>query len=147
VDGSLVRLGGYRSQHPNTVDLVSGRQVFTLLVVPPHTSPDSARRALTAAAEADNTDRIEKLLEPTLTPQIVQAVNGDLPAAEQRWETEGGHLRQRGDLSLGSRLGSVSPASRSEGPMAQANRTVVLAPGCTPLPARILISPHTGVSE
>jgi hypothetical protein len=68
VDGSLVRLGGYRTQHPNTVDLVTARQVFTLLVVPPATSPDSARRALTAAAEADNTDRIEMLLEATLTP-------------------------------------------------------------------------------
>jgi hypothetical protein len=147
VDGLLVRLGGYRSQHPNTVDLVIARHVFTLLVVPSHASPDFARRALTAAAEADNTDRIEKLLEPALTPRIVRTVNGDPPAAEQRWETEGGHLRQRGDGSLGSRLGSVVPASRSDVPMAQANGTLVLAPGRTTLPARILIPPHTGVSE
>ena len=100
LDGSLVRLAGYRTQHPNTVDLVSARQVFTLLVVPPHTSPDSARRALTAAAGADNTDRIEKLLEATLTPQVVRMANGETPAAEQRWESEGGHLRQSGERSL-----------------------------------------------
>ena len=118
LDGSLVRLGGYRNQHPNTVDLVSARRVFTLLVVPPHTSPDSARRALTAAAEADNTDRIEKLLATTLTPQVVRIANGEAPAAEQRWETEGGHLRQGGDRVL-----TVAPRGlrRSFGPTTRAS--------------------------
>ena len=45
----------------------------------------------------------------------------------------------RGSVALSPRRGHV--------PMAQANGTVVLAPGRTTLPARILIPPHTGVSE
>jgi len=92
VDGLVVRLAGYRSQHPDTVDVIGPRQQLTLLVVPPESSAQAAHRALMAAGRLGNTDPVEDLLRPDpLQPPVVRG--GDEPEDEQRWELESGHLR------------------------------------------------------
>jgi hypothetical protein len=103
LDGSLVRLGGYRAQPPDTIDLISGRQVLTLLVVPPHAPPEPARRALTAAADVDNADPTQKLLESVLIPHAAPMANSETPVSEERWETEGGSARRRIEPPVTSR--------------------------------------------
>lgn len=64
VGNSVVRLAGYRSQHPDTIDVISGRRLITILVVPPEASTELAQRALTAAADPDDVDPIDELLAP-----------------------------------------------------------------------------------
>jgi hypothetical protein len=53
VHGQVVRLGGYRSQNPQSIDLVggSGRRVTTLLVIPFDASAEATEAALAAAAD------------------------------------------------------------------------------------------------
>jgi hypothetical protein len=71
VDGSVVRLQGFRTQHVNTVDVLAARQRVTLLVVRPETSAQAAHAALMAAGHRSNTDDIESLLSsPPPVPQI-----------------------------------------------------------------------------
>ncbi|GHG03980.1 MULTISPECIES: DUF5994 family protein [Amycolatopsis] len=56
-DDSAVRLEGFRSQPSGSLTAIGwDRQRTTLLVVPPEAGPDVAQRALTAAADPDNTD-------------------------------------------------------------------------------------------
>ena len=62
VHGRTVRLAGYRTQHPATVDVLGARCRLTLLVVPPETVPATADAALAAAGSPGNTDEIEALL-------------------------------------------------------------------------------------
>lgn len=63
VGGRLVRLGGFRFQVADTVDVIDADQGrITLLVVPPATVPDIARAVSTAAASRDNADRASALL-------------------------------------------------------------------------------------
>ena len=64
VNGSLVRLGGFRSQHPDTVDVLGAKRRLTLLVVPPAASPKAAQRVLQQAGRAGDTGGIEELLAP-----------------------------------------------------------------------------------
>lgn len=64
VGNSVVRLAGYRSQHPDTIDVISARRLITLLVVPPEASAELAQRALIAAADPGNADPIDELLAP-----------------------------------------------------------------------------------
>ncbi len=64
VNGSLVRLGGFRSQHPDTLDVLGANQRLTLLVVPPDASPKAAQRVLQQAGRAGDTGGIEELLAP-----------------------------------------------------------------------------------
>ena len=68
LDGRVVRLAGYRSQHPATVDVIGPRQRVTLLVVPPDAAPQDAHAALTAAGRRGNTDEVEVLLRAPATP-------------------------------------------------------------------------------
>ena len=68
VGGSAVRLAGYRSQHPDTIDVISARQLITLLVVPPEAAAELAHRALVTAAQRGNTDEIDNLLDPHRLP-------------------------------------------------------------------------------
>jgi hypothetical protein len=51
VDGRLIRLGGYRSQNPHTVDVIgsTGRRI-TLLVLAPSTGEATAHPVLMNAA-------------------------------------------------------------------------------------------------
>jgi Family of unknown function (DUF5994) len=97
VDGSVVRLDGFRTQHVNTVDVLAARQRVTLLVVPPEMSAQAAHTALTTAGHRGNTSDIESLLpsEPPI-PRIGGPTGpdgaADADAAQQRWELDGGHL-------------------------------------------------------
>jgi hypothetical protein len=62
VEGRLVRLAGYRTQHPDTIDVLGDRRRLTLLVVPPDHGPRAAHAALMAAGCRGNTDEIDALL-------------------------------------------------------------------------------------
>jgi hypothetical protein len=64
VDGRTVRLAGYRTQAPHTIDLVSGHgRVTTLLVVPVEADQAAAEAALEAAAQEGATDTVAELLD------------------------------------------------------------------------------------
>ncbi|WP_064742977.1 DUF5994 family protein [Pseudonocardia spinosispora] len=60
--GGLVHLAGYRTQHPDTVDVVGNSHRVTLLVVPPETDDTTARRVMAAASDPDNIARPADLL-------------------------------------------------------------------------------------
>lgn len=62
LDGRVVRLAGFRSQHPGTVDVIGPRHRVTLLVVSPQAAPEAAHAAMTAAGRRGNTDEIAALL-------------------------------------------------------------------------------------
>jgi hypothetical protein len=83
--GGRIRLGGYRSQHRDTIDVYGRQQLVTLLVVAPEATAPVARAALRAAGHQGNTDGVEALLLAS------RAFSVD-DAAEQRWEIDGGPL-------------------------------------------------------
>ncbi|GAA5161922.1 DUF5994 family protein [Pseudonocardia eucalypti] len=94
VGGVVVRLAGYRSQHPDTVDVLSARHLTTLLVVPDQTAPETAHRILMTAAHRGNTDRIPDLLAcASPSPSSARAPDGEQEAALWRWERDGGSTR------------------------------------------------------
>jgi hypothetical protein len=91
--GGVVRLGGYRSQHADTVDVLSARQRVTLLVVPPEAPAQTAHAALMAAGNRGNSDIVEALLQSGLfTTPVLDSAGGEAEAAQQRWELDGGHV-------------------------------------------------------
>jgi len=89
LDGRLVRLAGYRSQHPATIDVLSEGHRVTLLVVPPEATPEAAHGSLMAAGRRANTDRIDALL---LAGNADSADDAD-EVAQQRWDLDGGPVR------------------------------------------------------
>jgi hypothetical protein len=91
LDGRLVRLAGYRSQHPATIDVLSAGHRVTLLVVPPEAAPEAAHGSLRAAGRRANTDRIDALL---LAGNADSADDAD-EVAQQRWDLDGGPVRLR----------------------------------------------------
>jgi hypothetical protein len=103
LDGRLVRLAGYRSQHPATIEVLSAGHRVTLLVVPPEATPEAAHGSLMAAGRRANTDRIDALL---LASNADSADDAD-EVAQQRWELDGGPVRLR---SSGSPLARASGA-------------------------------------
>jgi hypothetical protein len=103
LDGRLVRLAGYRSQHPATIEVLSAGHRVTLLVVPPEATPEAAHGSLMAAGRRANTDRIDALL---LASTADSADDAD-EVAQQRWELDGGPVRLR---SSGSPLARASGA-------------------------------------
>ena len=103
VEGGVVRLGGYRTQHADTVDVLAARQRVTLLVVPPETSAQAAHEALMTAGRRGNTDDVQALLGSrrcgppivggTGTQTVARVVAQDeAESAQQRWELDGGHF-------------------------------------------------------
>jgi hypothetical protein len=60
--GGRIRLGGYRTQHRDTVDVYGRQQLVTLLVVAPEATAPVAQAALKAAGHRDNADGVEALL-------------------------------------------------------------------------------------
>jgi hypothetical protein len=68
-EGYMVRLGGFRSQHPDTVTVIGtgGQRRLTLLVVPPQTDDTTAQQAMISAAQPDNRDTVEAMLDPHST--------------------------------------------------------------------------------
>ncbi|GAA1659572.1 DUF5994 family protein [Fodinicola feengrottensis] len=85
VDGRVIRLGWFTSGPAGLLTTTnSGRDRVDLLVVPPTLSKAAAAAAMAAASDPTNTLR---------TPEILAAVNTTDPAALDRWESDGGHLR------------------------------------------------------
>ncbi|HTI22854.1 MAG TPA: DUF5994 family protein [Kutzneria sp.] len=110
-DHGVVRVAGYRSQHPDTVDVVAARQRLTLLVVPSESAPDAAHEALLRAGRPDNADPVEQLLAPSIDAHsLIDTAHGRTPVAEQQWESEGGHLRDRDGRRAGLRVRSTGPS-------------------------------------
>ncbi|WIX92077.1 DUF5994 family protein [Amycolatopsis sp. DG1A-15b] len=73
-DGSGVRLEGFRSQAAGSLTVIGwNRHRTTLLVVPPETGPDAAQRALTTAADPDDTHDSAQLLSAA---EHVKATSG-----------------------------------------------------------------------
>jgi hypothetical protein len=98
-EGGVVRLGGYRAQHANTVDVLAARQRVTLLVVPPQTSSQAAHEAMMSAGHRGNTDDIEALFTSAGSivrlPGRAAAAEDEAESEQQRWELDGGHLYAR----------------------------------------------------
>jgi hypothetical protein len=96
-DGRLVRLAGYRSQHPATIDLLSANHRVTLLVVAPGAAPESAHGALKAAGHRGNTDRVDALLR-------AESASGaaDDEVAQQQWDLDGGPVHAGGFRLVGA---------------------------------------------
>jgi hypothetical protein len=88
----VVRLGGYRAQHADTVDVLAAGQRVTLLVVPPETSAQTAHAALMAAGHRGNTNDVETLLRSRpLAPQALRHADRETAeSAQQRWALDGG---------------------------------------------------------
>jgi uncharacterized protein DUF5994 len=94
VDGRLVRLAGYRSQHPATIDVLSAGHRVTLLVVPPETTAHTAHGVLMAAGRRANTDPIDALLRT----RAAGSTDAD-EWAQQRWDLDGGPVHMHSDES------------------------------------------------
>jgi hypothetical protein len=75
--GGVVRLAGYRSQLPDTVDVIAAQQRVTLLVVPPEAAAQSAHAALMAAGYRGNTDDVATLLEASSSTMHVLDSDSD----------------------------------------------------------------------
>jgi Family of unknown function (DUF5994) len=99
VDGRIVRLAGYRSQHPATIDVLSAGHRVTLLVVPPEATPEAAHSTLMAAGHRGNADRIDALL-------LTGSVDSADEVAQERRELDGGPVRMH---VVGSRPVRTAP--------------------------------------
>jgi hypothetical protein len=67
-DGQLVRVAGYRRQPLHTAEVQGTRGAkVVLLVVPPHTDPESAHAAMMLAASPGNAASVEELLGSAAT--------------------------------------------------------------------------------
>ena len=62
VDGSVVRLGGFRSQHAGTLDVLTELHRVTLLVLPAGSAPGPAHGVMLTAGHRDNADSVAELL-------------------------------------------------------------------------------------
>jgi hypothetical protein len=88
-----VRLGGYRTQQADTVDVLAAASRVTLLVVPPETSAQIAHAALMAAGHRGNTDDVGTLLRSRpLAPRVLVRSGNEAEAAQERWELDGGRV-------------------------------------------------------
>lgn len=99
VDGRAIRCEGFHTMDPHTVTAIgtNSRRV-SLLVVPPHTPGGVARAVLRSAADAESTATVEDILASNgVPPQEGPSAPGDPtgpdPIPEQRWEAEGGYIR------------------------------------------------------
>ena len=89
-DGVRVRLSGFWSRPPHTVDVVAGdRHRLTLLLVPPDTSPSAAHHAMMRAARRENTDTVEVLLHDGETDKSIVDVLGAGSACIPEQTTQG----------------------------------------------------------
>ncbi|MEY9874440.1 hypothetical protein ABH931_003940 [Streptacidiphilus sp. MAP12-33] len=94
VPGHVVKVGWFTTeQDPHKLLLISYRTGrWDLLVVPPHTDPQSAARLMTAAADPAGSTRASALLAAERDRSVNDAT--DAPTrdtrAEAAWESEGG---------------------------------------------------------
>lgn len=98
VEGATLRLAGYRTQHPDTVDVLGRSHRITLLVVPPEATEEAGQRAMARAADPGNTDSPAQLLDVShirrAGPRPTTRTALDDTGA--RWETDGGSVYERG---------------------------------------------------
>jgi hypothetical protein len=88
--GVRVRLSGFWSRPPHTVDVVAGdRRRLTLLLVPPDSSPSVAHHAMMRAARHENTDTVEVLLHASEVDESVVDVLGVGSACIPEQTTQG----------------------------------------------------------
>lgn len=97
LDGRLVRLAGFRSQHPATVDVLGAAHRLTLLVVAPDATPEAAHGALMAAGHRGNVDRVDALLLAESAPGTTED-----DVAQQRWDLDGGPVHAGGFRLVGA---------------------------------------------
>ncbi|QYN38275.1 hypothetical protein K1T35_14210 [Pseudonocardia sp. DSM 110487] len=90
IGGRIIRLAGYRSQHPATIDVLSAGHRVTLLVVPPEATPEAAHGTLMAAGHRGNADGIDALLLTGSADEV----------AQERRELDGAPVRMH---AVGSR--------------------------------------------
>jgi len=96
VDGHQVRLGGFHAQHPHTIDVIASNGTrVTLLVLPPATNPATAHPIMMIAARRNNIDSIDELLTSIAATKPGPDASDLLDPAVQRWEVDGGRVRQR----------------------------------------------------
>ena len=89
-DGVRVRLSGFWSRPPHTVDVVAGdRRRLTLLLVPPGTSPSAAHHAMMRASRRENTDTVEVLLHDSEADGSIVDVKGAGSACIPEQTTQG----------------------------------------------------------
>jgi len=62
VDGSVVRIGGFRSQPAGTLDVLAELHRVTLLVLPPTTSSEQAHRVMVTAGHRGDATEMFRLL-------------------------------------------------------------------------------------
>ncbi|GAA1033685.1 MULTISPECIES: DUF5994 family protein [Amycolatopsis] len=94
VDGSAIRLEGFRAHHPDPVTVTGARgpRRLALLVVPPETGQADAHRILAAAAHRDHLDTVESLLAAPSETDHEAAAAGAMDDATQRWDVDGGRI-------------------------------------------------------
>lgn len=86
--GHTLRLDGYQLQPINTIEVLGlGGERLTLLVIPPHTSPDDAHTAMMSAAEPNNAASTDGLL---MTSERDRAWRTQASNAQKRWGSTGG---------------------------------------------------------
>jgi hypothetical protein len=100
VGGRVVRFEGFRSIDPHTVVVIGAdHRRVNLLVVPPGVPAGAARATLRSAADRDSTASVADVLAANgvpletghFSPVFIPSARPAEPA-EERWETEGGHL-------------------------------------------------------
>lgn len=101
IEGRAVHVEGFRSMDPDTVAVIGsvvGR--LTLLVVPQDAAEEVARASMLMAASSDSSwcggeiasrSAARSEVAPPGSESVVRGRSAD-PAAEQRWETEGGQV-------------------------------------------------------
>ena len=96
VDGTLIRLEGFRSQDQYTVHVTGGdRRRISLLVVPPDTEQSAGHDALLTASIRGNADSPATILARSgvLLGHPLPEPRHAIDYPEHRWEVDGGHLR------------------------------------------------------
>jgi len=95
LDGRIIRLDGFRSQHTDIVTVIGAtdRPRLTLLVVPPETDPNLAHQIMTTAAHRDNVDTADTLLATRDLPsRAASDLTDAAETATQRGEADGGRI-------------------------------------------------------
>lgn len=100
VDGRVIRYDGFHTIDPHTVTVIGTNACrVSLLVVPPRTPGGVARAVLRSAAGADSTATVADILAGNgaaprdTAPAETVRPGAPEPIPEQRWEAEGGYVR------------------------------------------------------
>jgi hypothetical protein len=137
IDGQVVRFEGSRTTDPHTVTVIgSDSRRVSLLVVPPGVLGGVARAVLRSAAGSDSTASVGDILASNGVPLGVRprapVVSGPRvaePAAEERWEGEGGHVPNPAEQTPDPTTGGVGIPRTARRTQRTAGRTTELGRG------------------